>query len=211
MSETYSVVMTGEVIEGFDLESVQEAFAKLFKLSQEKVQGYFAGKPKVLKKAVDHATASKYKARMEKVGVSVELVAATKTKKSAQPATQPAEQRSLESQAPTHKSIKTLTDNLASPASRLKEIAQEQANFTDPSINAIEAARLKKERKMQRIEIEAASSNRLFMVLSILCVIFAAADFGLAYLNIFILTGTLWAPIVSALIGLVLFKASRAT
>jgi hypothetical protein len=73
MSEQYNVVFKGELIEGFDLESVQSSFAQTFKVSLDKVEKYFTGQPHALRKKVDHKTAYKFKSVLEGIGASVEL------------------------------------------------------------------------------------------------------------------------------------------
>ena len=73
MSERYNVIFKGELLDGGDLDFVQDAFAKLFKLNLENVEKYFTGEPRVLRKKVDHKTAYQFKVRLEEIGAAVEL------------------------------------------------------------------------------------------------------------------------------------------
>jgi predicted RNA-binding Zn-ribbon protein involved in translation (DUF1610 family) len=65
---TYRIIMAGDAIFGFELETVKKDFAALFKLEENKAEQYFVGKPVVLKGGLDHRTAEQYREALEKIG-----------------------------------------------------------------------------------------------------------------------------------------------
>ncbi len=71
-SSTYTVICTGQIHDDFDLSDVQESFAKLFNTTVDKVSAYF-GTQKIVKKKVDSQMAQDLKARLEEIGMVVEL------------------------------------------------------------------------------------------------------------------------------------------
>jgi len=75
MSESnYDVVFQGEVISGFELESVKQSFAALFKISEGKVEQIFSGARVTLKGGLPLDAAEKYQRRLQGVGANIELV-----------------------------------------------------------------------------------------------------------------------------------------
>ncbi len=217
MSDTYSVVITGNLIPGFDLESVQSSLSELFKINQEKIKLYLCGKPRVLKKDTDHQTASKYKIKIEQLGASVILrksssaskVAkvnrainspnrASKTQKSIH-------QQSIPSQTDSRKNAlsKTSPKNRASHQSGVDKMLQPTTG-----INLIEQGRLKQKYKMEKIQLTKEPVSLWLMLLSIICVLFGAIDFTLSYLEILTITNFFWSPIISIVIGGILLKSS---
>ncbi len=60
MSERYSIVFSGEVVEGCSEKEVQEALSEAFCLPLQRVERLFAGKPVVVKRGLDIETAEKY-------------------------------------------------------------------------------------------------------------------------------------------------------
>ncbi|WP_144394423.1 ribosomal protein L7/L12 [Pleionea sediminis] len=73
MSNTYNVVITGQIIDGHNIENVINGVAKTFKLSLEKASALFQGNKKTIKKSTDQKTAHKFKAALEKLGAVVEI------------------------------------------------------------------------------------------------------------------------------------------
>lgn len=72
--DTYNLVFSGELVRGADPEQARRNIGQLFKISDEKVQALFSGKPVVLKKNLDFATANKYRVAIKKAGCRVDLV-----------------------------------------------------------------------------------------------------------------------------------------
>ncbi len=215
MSDTYSVVLTGKLLDGYEPKSVQESFSELFKLSQDKVQAYFNGKPKVVKKAADHQTATRFKAKIESLGASVELRPVATTANS--PATN---NKTESSETPVQVSKVTASSTSATalskqPANKQSAKASRQkvkkafTEFTlDDCVNEIDFGRKKQISKMKAIEIAHQPKSVLPMLIGFGCLAFAAADAGLNFSGIMQITGTLWAPITAALVGLVAIKSS---
>lgn len=210
MSDTYSVVLTGKLLDGYEPKSVQESFSELFKLSQDKVQAYFNGKPKVVKKAADHQTATRFKAKIESLGASVELrpvvtsaISPSTSIKSQSPADKIPASRVSASKLPEQPAKKKTVK-----ASRQK-IKRAFTEFTlDDCVNEIDFGRKKQISKMKAIEIAHQPKSVLPMLIGFGCLAFAAADAGLNFSGIMQITGTLWAPITAALVGLVAIKSS---
>jgi hypothetical protein len=231
MSNIYSVVMTGELVEGFELESVQNSFADIFKLSKEKVQNYFNGQPRILKKEVDHQTATKYKAKIERVGASVELHRITTNLNSEKILTE-ISKRKLEvkktsvknnsiKEAPTKQSpVKKASVNQApvkqstvkqstvkdTPA---KKVVVKNTVVNDDSINLIELGRIKKNQKMGTIELAEEPVNFWIMMFGFVFIIFGVADFVLSSLNVFSVMGEIYLEVASILVGAVFINSAR--
>lgn len=190
MSDTYSVVLTGKLLDGFDPKSVQDSFSELFKLSQEKVQAYFNGKPKVVKKDADHQTATRYKAKIERLGASVELhPVVAKVEVPVKSLKKPVRRQKFKHAVVRNKAI----DNSISRAS---------------CINAIDFGRKKQVSKMNAIEIAKEPRAKWSMFLGFSFIVYACADFGLDYLGLAEMSGTFWLPVTAALIGVVALKSS---
>jgi uncharacterized protein (TIGR00266 family) len=69
----YSVVLTGDLLDGVSLEEATRRFAARFKLSEEQA-GKMLGLPAVsIKKNIDHATANKIKAALQAMGIAAEI------------------------------------------------------------------------------------------------------------------------------------------
>lgn len=74
MSETrYHIVFHGDIQMGQSLAQVKHNLAQLFKLDAAKVESLFTGKPIVLKKNLDEAGATKFKAALTRAGVVVSI------------------------------------------------------------------------------------------------------------------------------------------
>lgn len=69
---TYSVIFTGNLIDGFELDDVQQAFSELFKLSPEKAATVLRAK-RTLKKDLSHSKAQVYKNKLESIGLETLL------------------------------------------------------------------------------------------------------------------------------------------
>ena len=71
---SYEVVFTGRIAAGADIARVKANLAMLFKIELARVDALFTGKPVVIKKRLDEATARKYQAAMQKAGAVAEVV-----------------------------------------------------------------------------------------------------------------------------------------
>jgi hypothetical protein len=71
--ELFNVIFRGDTVAGHNLVDVKARFAQLFKMDPAKVEGFFAGKPVVLKANCDRATGDKFKAALENAGAIVEV------------------------------------------------------------------------------------------------------------------------------------------
>ncbi len=69
----YNVVLNNAVQEGFDLEQVQSEFARIFKLTEEKVEALFASGEAIIKKDVSEEAAKKLLSVLEKIGAIAHL------------------------------------------------------------------------------------------------------------------------------------------
>jgi len=74
-SGTYKVVLTGEVIEGFDRGLVVAAVAKLFKCPEPQAERVLQGKTTPLKREMDAQTAGRYQQQLTKSGIACRLEA----------------------------------------------------------------------------------------------------------------------------------------
>lgn len=73
MSELFNVVFRGDILPGHTLPAVKAQMAQLFKLDEARLAAVFSGKPVVLKKDCDVATAEKLKAALTRVGADSEI------------------------------------------------------------------------------------------------------------------------------------------
>lgn len=74
--ELFNVVFRGDIVPGQLLPDVKARFAQVFKLDAARVEPYFSGKPVVLKKECDRATADKFKAVLQQAGALVDIKSA---------------------------------------------------------------------------------------------------------------------------------------
>jgi hypothetical protein len=72
---TFRVVLTGEVIEGFERSLVVAAVAKLFKCPEPQAERVLQGKTTPLKREMDAQTAERYKQQLIKSGIACRLEA----------------------------------------------------------------------------------------------------------------------------------------
>lgn len=74
MSDRFNVVFSGELVGGADPTQVRANLAKLFKMDAGKVEALFSGKPVVIKKDADQATAMKFRAALRQAGAQCQMV-----------------------------------------------------------------------------------------------------------------------------------------
>ncbi len=67
-SESYSVVVTGKIAEGFELSQVKGNVGKLFKLEDSQVEKLFSGKPVAIRRGVEKGQALKLRSALAKAG-----------------------------------------------------------------------------------------------------------------------------------------------
>ena len=70
----FNIVFSGELVAGADPARVRENLAKVFKMDLGKVEALFSGKPVVIKKDADQATAMKFRAVLRQAGAQCEMV-----------------------------------------------------------------------------------------------------------------------------------------
>jgi hypothetical protein len=68
MSGAYSVVVNGEIADGFDLAQVKKTVAAQFKLSDAQIEKVFSGKPVSIRRGIDKEQALKLSAALAKAG-----------------------------------------------------------------------------------------------------------------------------------------------
>ena len=71
-SATYNVVLSGDILSGFEVTEVVAAFAQMFKLSPEKASS-MVGSCVVIKKEVELPVAESYQQKLTAIGIDVEL------------------------------------------------------------------------------------------------------------------------------------------
>ncbi len=69
----YQIVFRGEVTGELPEHAVKQNLAAMFKMPESRIEGLFSGKPVVVKKGVDEATARKFEAAFRKAGAICEL------------------------------------------------------------------------------------------------------------------------------------------
>jgi hypothetical protein len=78
--QNFAVVFRGAIADGADPDAVKAKLGKLFKADAARIAAMFSGKPVVIKKGLDEATARNYQAALAKAGAIAEvLVAKAKT------------------------------------------------------------------------------------------------------------------------------------
>ncbi|MCR8922435.1 hypothetical protein NO559_06600 [Dasania sp. GY-MA-18] len=87
MSETYSVVLTGKLLNSESLDEVKANVGAAFKLSAPQVDKLFGGKPVALKRGLDKKQAVRLSTRLQQLGAHA-VIKATAAK--AEPAAEPA-------------------------------------------------------------------------------------------------------------------------
>ena len=71
----FDVVFNGELFDGYDVGDVKANFARVFRVSDDKINKFFSSSPVVLKANVDRKTADKYKAILARTGAVVTVEA----------------------------------------------------------------------------------------------------------------------------------------
>lgn len=74
MSERFDLVFSGDFARGVDETVAKKNLAALFKISPQKVDALFSGKPITLKKNLDFDTGNKYRVAIKKAGCIAQLV-----------------------------------------------------------------------------------------------------------------------------------------
>lgn len=69
----FHVVFHGELTGELPADAVKRNLAGLFRLSEERVEALFSGRPVVIKRGVDQATARKFESALRKAGAACEL------------------------------------------------------------------------------------------------------------------------------------------
>ncbi len=110
--ERFNVVFRGDIVPGQTLPDVKVRFAQVFRLEADKVDAYFSGKPMVLKKECDRATAEKFKAVLQQAGALVDI----KNADAAAAAPRPAPVRPAPVAAPVVTPVVTPVPVAAAPA-----------------------------------------------------------------------------------------------
>lgn len=91
MSETYSVVLTGSVLNDQPLEEVKAKVAEAFKLKAPQLDKLFSGKPVAIKRGLDKKQAVKLSARIQQLGAHVVINAVADKSTAAKPEQKPVE------------------------------------------------------------------------------------------------------------------------
>ncbi|KUM43587.1 YjgN family protein [Pseudomonas sp. EpS/L25] len=103
-SPTYSVVFSGQIADGFDLEQVKRRFADVYGLSAERLEQLFSAKPVVIKRDIGRREAEGYLQRLNQIGALARLESSTgepvKSPASAQSVAAPAASLTLVPQQP---------------------------------------------------------------------------------------------------------------
>ena len=68
MSESYSVILSGELVAGFERAQVKGSVAKLFKLNEQQLAKIFCGKPIALQRGISKEQAIKLQSVLVKAG-----------------------------------------------------------------------------------------------------------------------------------------------
>lgn len=76
-SPTYSVVFSGQIADGFDLEQVKRRFADAYGLSAERLEQLFSAKPVVIKRDIGRKEAEGYLQRLSQIGALARLESST--------------------------------------------------------------------------------------------------------------------------------------
>jgi hypothetical protein len=74
MSDEYRLVFSAEVISGQHPAVVKKRLQAVLKLDDERMEALFSGKPVVVKKATDEATAVRYQTAFEKAGARLRVL-----------------------------------------------------------------------------------------------------------------------------------------
>ncbi len=70
---TFEVIFRGDITAGQQLVAVKERLKALFKVDDARIEQLFSGRPEVIKKGVDQATADRYRDTLLKAGAVVQV------------------------------------------------------------------------------------------------------------------------------------------
>lgn len=73
--KAYLVAVTGQLVDGVDPATAQANLVRLFRISEARAAAMLSGKPVVIKKGVDEATARRYQTSLREAGVLARLMA----------------------------------------------------------------------------------------------------------------------------------------
>lgn len=85
----FDIYLTGRLAPGLTPAAASERLAQLFRSTPESMRSLVSGKPQLLKKAVDQATAQKYRETLQRAGLEVAIQAAEVTASAAESASPP--------------------------------------------------------------------------------------------------------------------------
>ncbi len=94
----YDVVFYGEILDGFEVDSVKESFTRLFSITEDMVEQIFATKRVTIKPGLDEDTANKYQQAMERVGALASIESQALLRKEEVIAEQPVAEPSVDSE-----------------------------------------------------------------------------------------------------------------
>ncbi|MCG5536010.1 hypothetical protein [Ectothiorhodospira mobilis] len=117
-TDRYQVILTGDTVAGADPSGVRTRLAALFRIPEEKAEALLGGRPVVVKKGLDAATAERYRARLEQAG-AVAQVAAQPPEESAAPGDASGQEEGTDRAGPGPEAGAGLT--LAPPGSDLSD------------------------------------------------------------------------------------------
>lgn len=78
-TESFDLVFRGDVVIGEAVSDVKSRLQQLFKVDSDKVEALFSGRPVVLKRNLDRATAEQYQQVLRRAGAQVSLASAGST------------------------------------------------------------------------------------------------------------------------------------
>lgn len=111
MSEQlYNIVFRGDIVFGHQLNDVKLRLQQLFKTDEAKINALFTGKPVVLKRNLDQASAEKYRVALLNTGAQVTVVVADESSVVSAPVVQRASQSAP---APVQSSVNKPVENLS--------------------------------------------------------------------------------------------------
>lgn len=119
MSEAYSVVVSGQLVEGFELGQVKENLIQAFKLSAAQVDKLLCGKPVALKRGIEKNVAVKLSQRLQDLG-AVSIIKAA-----------PAAKKAPVSEAPKAPAPQAASSKPAAPAVAVEQPSNEQPVSVD--------------------------------------------------------------------------------
>lgn len=91
-SETFDIVFRGDIQFGQNVVDVRSRLQQLFKIDAVKIDALFTGKPVVLKRGLDQASAEKYRDVLSKAGALIEVISSRPQEPSVSTITQTTQQ-----------------------------------------------------------------------------------------------------------------------